>query len=238
MIARSAGDLRSAPFPAGATEFVDLDVDAALREGIRYAVMVVNNYGGMPFAQLHEAFAGVMLREDPAGKHFDPRTVALKFALSGDNGIFMPIVVDVRERTLHWLDVHSRGSLVMNTVESSKNAIATICPDLITYFGSGVRPSMFELALLHAAARCPRVLIRGSSIREFVRRPDEDTAAFYARLTREDADEPRSRAPRPDGAPLLAALYRGDLELPDGSMVYVLLREQETGTLSAADLLS
>src|SRR5205823_536144 len=46
LIAQSAGDLRDAPWPDGATEFVDLHRDQALAEGLRYAVMVVNNYAG------------------------------------------------------------------------------------------------------------------------------------------------------------------------------------------------
>ncbi|HXU00155.1 MAG TPA: RING finger family 4 domain-containing protein, partial [Polyangia bacterium] len=100
-IAKSAGDLRDGPWPDGATEFVDVDCAAALASGVRYAVMVVNAYAGMPFSQLERAFAGVMLRDDAEGRHFDPRTVELKFSLAGDNGIFLPLLLDVRERVLH-----------------------------------------------------------------------------------------------------------------------------------------
>jgi hypothetical protein len=38
--------------------------------------LVRNNYAGMPFSGLERAFAGLMLRDDPEGRHFDPRTVA------------------------------------------------------------------------------------------------------------------------------------------------------------------
>ena len=94
VLAKSAGDLRDGPWPGGATEFVDMDCAAALASGVRYAVMVVNNYAGMPFSLLERAFAGLMLRDDPEGRHFDPRTVALKFALGGENGVFLPLVLD------------------------------------------------------------------------------------------------------------------------------------------------
>jgi hypothetical protein len=77
VIAQSAGDLRDAPWPDGATEFVDVYRDVALASGVRYAVMVVNAYAGMPFSQLERGFAGLMLRDDAQGWHFDPRTVEL-----------------------------------------------------------------------------------------------------------------------------------------------------------------
>lgn len=71
----------------------------------------------------------------------------------------------------------------------------------------------------------------------FVRRPDEEAAAFLGRLVRREADEPRARPPRADGQPALALLYRGDAALPPGSAVYALFREQVTPTLAASDLL-
>src|SRR6185503_12105791 len=196
-------------------------------------------YAGMPFSLLERGFAGMMLRDDPAGKHFDPRTVELKFALDGENGVFLPLVVDIRDGVLHWLDVHAKGEFEMNNVENSNAAITKICPELMMYFGSGVRPSMFELGLLHAAARCKRVFVRGQqNVAEFVRRAGEDARAFHARLLHGEADEPRSRAPRVDGPPLMAMLYRGDIDLPEGSSAYALFRERVTPSLSASDLLS
>jgi hypothetical protein len=65
LIAQSAGDRTDAPWPDGATELVDLHRDQACAAGVRYAVMVVNNYAGMPFSLLERGFAGLMLRDDP-----------------------------------------------------------------------------------------------------------------------------------------------------------------------------
>lgn len=102
---------------------------------------------------------------------------------------------------------------------------------------SGVRTSMFDLGLLHAAARCDRVFVRGDAVAEFVRRPGEGALSFHARLVRGEADEPRSRSPRADGPPVLALLFRGDMDLPDGSSAYTLIRERVTPSLAASDLL-
>jgi len=237
-IATSAGDLRDAPWPGGATELVDLRRDRAVAARIRYAAMVVNSYAGMPFNKLERAFAGVMLRDDTEGHYFDPRTVALKFALQGEHGMFLPLVLDVREGVLHWLDVYSKGQLQMNNVATSTRAITKIGPELMAYFASGARPSMLDLALLHAAARCARVTLRGEGTRLFVRRPDEDAVAFHGRLVRGEADESSARPLRAEGPPTLALLYRGNLTLPPGSVVYALFREQVTPTLAAGDLLA
>jgi hypothetical protein len=181
-----------------------------------------------------------MLRDDPGGAHFDPRTVELKFALDGEHGIYVPFVLDLRDGVLHWLDVHAKGNFQLNNVETSKRAITTMCPRLMTYFASGVRPSMFDLALLHAAARCERVLVRGGgaggTLAEFVRAVGEAPGAFHARLVRGASDEPRSRWPGEGAPPTLAVLYRGDVDLPPGSAAYALFRERIAPSLGAADL--
>ena len=238
LIARSAGDLQDAPWPDGATELVDVHREPALATGVRYAVMVLTNYAGLPFSLLERGFAGLMLRDDPEGSHFDPRTVELKLALGGENGVFLPLVLDLRENTLHWLDVNSKGSFEMNNVANSNEAITKICPEYIANFRSGARPSMFELGLLHAAARCRRVYVRGATLRGFTRHPDEAADAFLGRLLADAADEPDARPPVADGDPLLALLRDGDIALPEGSPVYVLFRKRLIPTLAASDLLS
>jgi len=103
----------------------------------------------------------------------------------------------------------------------------------MAYFGSGVRPSMFDLALLHAAARCERAFLRGQTIRQLARRPGDDAEAFHARLVRGAPDEPRAQPPRTDGPPLLAVLHRGGLDLPKGSLPYALFRARVIPSLAA-----
>jgi hypothetical protein len=237
-IAISAGDLQSAPHPDGATELVDVDRVRARAAGVRYCVMVVNNYRGLPFSQLERGFAGLMLRDDVRGPHFDPRTVALRFDLHGENGVFLPFVLDLETDTLHWLDVHSKGHLEMNTAASSDTAITTICPNLIGYFASGIRASMYELAALHAAARARRVHVRSPAgeLRTIARRAGESSAIFLARILRGPGAAPLA-TPRLD-RPVFAALYRGDLELPDGSTCYALFRERAGATIAASALIA
>jgi hypothetical protein len=200
-------------------------------------VMVVNNYAGMPFSQLERGFAGLMLRDDTGGATFDPRTVALRFSLSGDNGVFLPLVVDLAQRTLHWLDTYATGQFLFNNVKTSNRAIRRIGPEMLASFGSGVRPSMLDLALLHAAARCRRVerRARDGHVVAWVRRPDEPTAVFLRRLRKEAPDE---QGARDDDAPVFAALLHGDRSVPMGSLVWALLPETVTSAVAASDLLT
>ncbi len=245
-LASSSGDYTSAPFPDGASEFVDFDRVRARAAGYRYAVMVVNAYSGLPFAALERATAGVMLLDDPrAGAVFDPRTVNLAFALDGANGIFMPLLVDLETSRLHWLDAYSPGQFAFNNVASSSRSIGRICPAMLSYFASGTRPTVLDLARTHAAARCRRVLVRTpSTLETFVRAPDESPLAFLTRLRGGPSD---SSAPLPSSAeleallgpsPVFAVLHTGDLTLPAASPTYALFRQQLIPTLSAADLLS
>ncbi len=237
-IAVSAGDLRDAPYPDGATEFVDVHREEATLHGVRYAVAVVNSYSGMSFDQLERGFAGLMLRDDVSGAHFDPRTVALRFNLQGANGVFLPFVVDLSDGVLHWLDVYSKGQFELNNVATSNRDITRVCPEMIEYFASGVRASMFDLAALHAASRCERVFVRDGQVRLYARRPGETRGAFFARLKGMDFDALDAPLPGPGDAPALAALLRGDLELPAGSIGYALFRERGGFDLSASDLLA
>jgi hypothetical protein len=237
VIAKSSGDLRDAPFPDGASEFVDLDCEQALAAGYRYAVMVINAYAGMPFRALLRGFAGVMLRDSTHGAVFDPRTAHLKFALDGENGVYVPMVVDLELARLHWLDVQSKGQFALNNVQSSNRAISTLCPQLLAYFSSGARASMYDLALLHAAARSRHVVLRAHDgrTRGYARADNETAAAFYARLSSADGG---AQVSLPEREPVMAFLLNGDIDLPEQSLVYALFRERLTGTIAASDLLS
>ncbi len=110
---------------------------------------------------------------------------------------------------------------------------------MIAYFASGLRPTMYDLALLHAAARGRRVWLRTTdgSVRRFVRGATEDAPAFLARLSTAGAGDLAS-LPTDLGASTFAALHRGDLDLPTGATCYALFRERVIAPIAAADPLS
>lgn len=233
-IAVHSGDRRDAPPPNGAAEFVDLDRAAALRAGHRYAVMVVSHYSGLPFSELSRAWAGVMRRRSGDGPTFDPATVELRFDVAGAHGVFVPLVVDLESGRMHWLDVVNDGAMSLNNVSRSNRAITRVVPATLSWFGHGVRPSMRDLALLHAAARCDEIRLRGAITRRFLRAPGEGAAAFLARVR---LGVPDATDSPPLTTPTFAALVRGDVELPEGSEVWALFRDWLTNVRSASDLL-
>ncbi len=237
-IATSAGDFTSAPYPDGSSEFIDIDREMALRDGMRYAVMVVNSYSGMTFSQLDRAFAGLMLRDSAEGRHFDAQAVELKFDLQGENGVYLPIAFDLQENRLHWLDTYNKGQFALNNVATSNSAIQKICPEMITYFGSGVRASMLDLVLLHAASRTDSVYLRGGGTKLVHRSEGESDLDFHRRLVEAASNIGPHGAPPDLPENSFVALYHGDVNLPEGTDCYVLFREGATSTMGAGDFLS
>jgi hypothetical protein len=109
---------------------------------------------------------------------------------------------------------------------------------MMAYFASGVRPSLYDLALLHAAARCENVYVRSSAgARRFSRRPGEEPGAFHRRVVAGEAEEERRQLPA-FARGVFACLFHGDVDLPAGSTCYALFRERQTSTIAASDLLS
>lgn len=234
LVAQSAGDSTDAPWPHGASEFVDLYRAAASATGVRYAVMVVNLYHGAAFSDLERAFAGLMLRSYTSSGAFDPRTVALRFEVTGGHGVFVPLVFDVEASTLFWLDASAKGLPAMNNVSTSDRDIRRIAQRTMAWFGHRVRPDVFRLAALHAAVRCRRVFIRANGQTHALTRGDDDAYAFFQRLLA--ANGPDAPLP-PADAPALAALLHGDLALAPGSEVYALFREDVVAPIAVGDWL-
>ncbi|MDO4435762.1 MAG: TerD family protein [Cardiobacteriaceae bacterium] len=99
-----SGDITSAPH--GASEFIDVDWQSALEHGVRYVLLSVNSFSGQPYKDLPHCFAGIMLRKAPmAGEIFEPKTVQQRWDLSSDAQIALPLVVDLVEKRLIWLDL-------------------------------------------------------------------------------------------------------------------------------------
>ena len=80
--------------PTGAVEYIDFDIDAAKKAGIRYAVMFVNSYSGQVFSSMESAFCGVMVR-DGTGETFEPRTVTDRFDMTTESRDAVPIMLDL-----------------------------------------------------------------------------------------------------------------------------------------------
>jgi hypothetical protein len=236
-----SGDLTSAPPPLGASEFVDLDLEALHAAGVRHAVVTVFSYNSVPFERLPFGFAGLMVAP-AAGQPFDPRAVVQRFDLRGKSVITVPLTIDLGERRLRWLDVHIASHGDMHQVGGYRAALAHIGKDFEDLLASASRPTMWDLACIHAAARAVVVYIRerDGGFTMYRRREAETPRARLARLmSGADNDGRANQIPAAD-APTWVALVTGDLALPKGSTGYVLDPRTASGVevLAASDLIA
>ncbi|MCX4525162.1 MULTISPECIES: MXAN_6230/SCO0854 family RING domain-containing protein [unclassified Streptomyces] len=255
-----SGDLTCAPAPHGASEYVDIDLDRLADTGVRFAMPVVFSYNNIPFELLPDAFAGFMALPRRSGRtsRYDPRTVRQRYDLVGNSRIHVPLLVDLERRGFLWTDVHLPDDEGYHSVWAHQEDLARIGRDLFQYFSTG-RTTLWELAAWHAAARCPEVAVLRRTPRPsdpdelwtFRRGPDEDTAAFAARLVglrdpdglRPSADVDALAGAAASGRSAFLALVEGDVA-PAGSSgsVYRLLPGPVDGCgleqLAAGDLVA
>jgi hypothetical protein len=218
-----SGDYTSAPEPDGAAEYIDLDMDKLLRQGVRYAFMIVFSFNGIPFDRLKAASAGMMARENLSGMAFEPRTITQRFDLSGDAMVYCPMVVDLEERRILWLDANMAEDGDFHRVWEYKQKLAMLGRDFKHYFLHGARPSIWQTACLVAAARSTQVYVRGrdGAVALVTRAAEESQHAFFLRLVA--MTRAVGTANLPDGAaPIFAALAKADIPLHPGSTFYAL----------------
>ena len=113
-----SGDIVDAP--QGASEFIDLDIDALVEKGIRYVVTSINSYTRQPYCDLPECFAGWMARADLAsGEVYEPRTVVDRIDIASDTQICLPFVMDLQERRVTWADLGLTSTPRWNNVRNN-----------------------------------------------------------------------------------------------------------------------
>lgn len=142
-----SGDITSAP--KGAAEFIDVNIDLALKQG-RYVVMVVNSYTLQPFKDLPECFAGWMGRTAvQSGEVFDARTVVDKIDVTADMRMALPVVFDLEKREAIWLDMTAQSVTWVNNVHRNKAGITQTVKAIATL----PKPTLHDLFEMHIEAR-------------------------------------------------------------------------------------
>lgn len=170
-----SGDIVSAP--NGASEFIDIDLNTAIASGARYIVFTVNSYTEQKFFELPECFMGYMEREklgktDRNGnciemgsklaienpknyqkiqqEIYEPKTVKNKIDLTANTQICIPMLIDLKEHCIVWMDMALKKTPNFNCVENNEKGIVALCKALVN---SKDKTNLFDLLLLHAAAR-------------------------------------------------------------------------------------
>lgn len=218
-----SGDYTSAPEPDGAAEYIDLDPKRLQAAGVRYAFMTVFSFNGIPFDRLKAASAGMMARENLSGMPFEPRAITQRFDLGGDAMVYCPMVVDLQERRILWLDANMAEDGDFHRVWEYKQKLAMLGRDFKNYFLHGARPSIWQAGCLIASARATQVHVRGpeGAVMRVTRAQDESVHAFYLRLVALDKAEGADSLPS-DAQPIFAALAKADFPIHAGSTFYTL----------------
>jgi hypothetical protein len=144
-----SGDIVDAP--EGASEFIDITLANVRAEGVRYIVMALNSYTAQPFCDLPECFAGWMAREHPnSGEIYEPKTVQDRLDLTAESRIAIPLIIDLEAGEVIWCDMSLRRNPNWhNNVQSNLSGIA-LTLQALTHLN---KPSLYDLFLLHGAAR-------------------------------------------------------------------------------------
>lgn len=144
-----SGDIVDAP--QGASEFIDVSLEKVRAAGGRYIAMVLNSYTHQPFCDLPECFAGWMARQHAkSGEIYEPRAVQDRLDLTADTRIAIPLMIDIETRDVIWCDMGLRRNPDWNNnVHGNMSSIALTLQAMVNLN----KPDLYELFLLHAAAR-------------------------------------------------------------------------------------
>jgi stress response protein SCP2 len=137
-----SGDITSAP--NGAAEFIDIDM-TKLNSKAKYLAIEVMNYSGCPFNRIEKSYAGWMMRDkvDNDIKTFDIKTVTNKFNMTGEGNYAIPMIVDVDNSEIIFVDLYMNGKDNLNNVEGAVNNISTVAKEVINFVNT--KPNMYDL---------------------------------------------------------------------------------------------
>ncbi|MFE9636387.1 hypothetical protein [Streptomyces sp. NPDC006463] len=127
-----SGDITNAPAPDGASEFINLRLDAVCGD---YIVPQVNIFSGEGFEEVAESFFGFMVRDaEQQGRPFEPRTVRMKSEMRGTGRVALPLVflrgADGVWRA-KWLHLYLKGDPNANRVEGNRVSVATLVRGIV-----------------------------------------------------------------------------------------------------------
>lgn len=210
---RRTRDLTPVPDHA-TTRAVELDAVQLGGDGIRYAAVIIGNDSNTPFDGLVRATVGITT---PAGDV--QRTVELH----GTAPIVIPITIDLASRHARYVDLALPGRAALHRLGGFRCAIARLGSNLEAFATTGARPTLWDVAAIHAAARANLVYVRdgNGSVATYRRRDGEAAIERLGRLLAGVPDETQHRAVPSANAPTWLAVMTDDFALPFGSIGYI-----------------
>lgn len=141
----------------GAAEFIDVKLDD-IKEAFpetRYIAVTVNSYTGQKF-NTFTAKAGFMIRDNISGEHFEPKTVEQKFDLLSASRFNIPMVLDLYENTIIWLDLAISQNKIYNVNLHEKTPlVGSLAKYALNIYRE--KCNLLKLMQLHGEARAQTV---------------------------------------------------------------------------------
>ncbi len=138
-----SGDIQSAP--NGAAEFIDIDLSWLKNNNkTRYLAAQIYRYSGENFGDM-VTYSGWMIREkvDKQYKSFNIKTVQNKFNLTINSSYSIPIIIDLLDEKIIYVDLYVDSIDKKNRVEGAYNDISIISKEMIRMIDT--KPNMFDL---------------------------------------------------------------------------------------------
>jgi len=154
-----SGDITSALY--GAAEFIDINLQTLKKKNknTRYIASQIYVYCGDTFANI-DCHAGWMIRDKvtKSYKSFDIKTVQNKFDLNGTSRYAIPVIVDLKENEIIFIDLYV-GNVEgnrYNRVEGACDDISIISREMVKM--NKTRPNMHSLAHYNAIGRSGNIV--------------------------------------------------------------------------------
>lgn len=137
----------------GASEFIDVDIEAAIAGGFRYVVMEVYVFSGPDFKDHDTCFVGWMTRGKPKSNEiYEPKTVQQKIDLTMESQRSVPVIFDLEERKIIWVDM-APGALQQNygrNLESNRPSTEQLTKGMLRLDN---KASLYDLFFYHGEGR-------------------------------------------------------------------------------------
>lgn len=144
-----SGDVRHRQGPCA--EYIDIDIEDALKRGFKYVVIDVRNFNGRTLKSVESTF-GIMEREFPeSNKTWLPETISGCQNLESESVNTLITIIDLETKEYIMLDVDSNGITASGDIKNTLKVIEE--------YSKLPKVSVYDLILLHVEGRGKQVTL-------------------------------------------------------------------------------
>ena len=144
-----SGDVRHRKGPCA--EYIDIDIEDALKRGFKYVVIDVRNFNGRTLKSVESTF-GIMEREFPdSNKTWLPETISGCQNLESESVNTLITIIDLETKEYIMLDVDSNGITASGDIKNTLKVIEE--------YSKLPKVSVYDLILLHVEGRGKQVTL-------------------------------------------------------------------------------